>query len=287
MDSAATNPTDSLREALPSLRGAARRLAEHLLHEPERAARASVTVLAQECGVAPSTVSRLAARLGYEGFPDLRAALATEHGRALQGGWERDIGTELKADDPPQRLLEGLAAQQHRAAQASLARLDAATADTIASLIAAAPRVLLHGGWADAIALEELRLRLLRLGIAVWLHADATAARVAAGMVGEHDLLLVLSRSGADPDSADLIDRAAARGAHTALVTGDPDGPLAAKADHVLGTGVRSTTWTSVFAGRASDTLACSLLWLLVAQRTPDSLGRLHDLLHPDSENPR
>jgi DNA-binding MurR/RpiR family transcriptional regulator len=287
VDGSGSSPVAALREALPGLRGAARRLADHLLEHPAAASRASVTEVAKACGVAPSTLSRLAARLGYDGFPDLRAALATEHGRALQGGWERDIGTELNPDDPPQRLLDVLAAQQHRAAQASLASLDAETADTIASLIAGAPRVLLHGGWADAVALEELRLRLLRLGIAVWLHADLTAARVAAGTLGRDDLLLVLSRSGADPDSAELIDRAAAGGAHTALVTGEPGGPLAARAEHTLATGVRSTTWTSVFAGRASDTLACSLLWLLVAQRTPDSLGRVHDLLHPEPETTR
>lgn len=276
----------ALRDALSTLRGANRRLAEYLLHNPGAAGRASVTAIARECEVAPSTLSRLAVRLGYEGFPDLRAALATEHGRALQSGWERDIGTELRVDDPAERLLHVLAAQQHQAAQASIAALDVDTASTIADAIVAAPRVLLHGGWADAIALEELRLRLLRLGVAVWLHADITAARVAVGTLGSSDLLLALSRSGADPAAADLLDHAAARGTRTALITGHADGPLARTADHVLATGVRSSTWTETFAGRASDTLACSLLWLLVAQRMPDSLGRLGDVLHPDTENP-
>lgn len=272
------SPTQRLREALPGLTGPALRLAEHLLADPGSAGRAPVTAIARECGVAPSTLSRLATRLGYDGFPDLRAALATEHGRALQGGWERDIGTEVDIDDPADRVLQTLAAQQHRAARAATG-IDVAAAEQIAEAIVRARRVILHGGWADAVPLEELRLRLLRLGIAVWLHADTTAARVAVGGLNEADVLLALSRSGRDPAAAALLDRAATRGARTALVTGNPDGPLARHAELILGTGLRSTTWTQTFAGRASDTLACSLVWMLVAQRLPDALGRYPDLM--------
>ena len=276
----------ALRDALPGLRGANRRLAEHLLRDPGAAGRASVTAIARECGVAPSTLSRLAMRLGYSGFPDLRAALATEHGRALQGGWERDIGTGVDIDDPAERLLHTLAAQQHHAARAAATSLDATVAEQIADALATAGRVVLHGGWADAVPLEELRLRLLRLGVAVWLHADPTAARVAVGSLGEGDLLLALSRSGSDHGAGDLLDHASARGAGTALITGDPEGSLSRHAELVLGTGVRSTTWTETFAGRTSDTLACSLVWLLVAQRLPDALGTFADLTSEQEPSP-
>ena len=273
------SPADRLRDALPNLTGSALRLAEHLLRDPAAAGRSSVTTIARECEVAPSTLSRLAARLGYDGFPDLRAALATEHGRALQGGWERDIGAEIAIDDPAERLLHTLAGQQHRAARAAASSIDLVVAAQIADAVASAGRVVLHGGWADAVAMVELRLRLLRLGVAVWLDGDATTTTVAVEALRPGDLLLVLSRQGADAAAAGYLGRAAARGARTALVTGNPDGPLVARADLTLTTGVRSTTWTETFAGRASDTLACSLIWLLVAQRLPDDLGQLPDLM--------
>ncbi|WP_420113596.1 MurR/RpiR family transcriptional regulator [Pseudactinotalea sp.] len=285
MASTSSSPTQRLREALPALQSSVLLLAESILSDPEGASRASVTKLAQVSGVAPSTVSRLAARLGYDGFPDLRAALATEHGRALQGGWAKDIGSELSIGDPPERLRDVLAAQQHRAAEAA-GSLDLAVAEQIADAVAGGGRVVLHGGWADAVPLEELRLRLLRLGIAVWLHADATAAGVAAATLGEGDVLLALSRSGADTHAAHLLERARRTGARTALITGDPSSPLAAAADMTLSTGVRSTTWTETFAGRASDTLACSLIWLLVAQRVPEDLGRFPDLMTEQEPTP-
>src|SRR5690606_16535333 len=133
--------------------------------------------------------------------------------------------------DAPQQLLDVLASAQHRAARAGVTSLDAEVAAQAADAIVGARRVLLHGTWADAVPLEELRLRLLRLGLAVWLHADRTAALIAAESLAEGDVVVALSRGGTDPHAAEALTRARTRGARTVLITGAPDSALADLAD--------------------------------------------------------
>ncbi|HWS49802.1 MAG TPA: hypothetical protein VN241_02225, partial [Microbacterium sp.] len=48
--------------------------------------------------------------------------------------------------------------------------------------------------------------------------------------------------------------------------------PITELADVLLTTAPVGDEWTSYVAGRASDSLAASVLWVLVAQRVPNSL---------------
>lgn len=266
------SPLQALRDLLPSLSGAGRRAAEHILGSPEAASRGSITQLAEASGVSTATLTRLAAQLGHDGFPALRAAIATEHGREVQGGWASDIGTEIVPSDPADHVLQVLVANHHRAARNIVGTLDLEACAAVADRVAAADRIHLYGEWGDGVALHELTLRLMRIGRPVWRHEGSQASQVAAGLLREGDVALVLSRSGAD-STALAFERAARRGgALVVLITGAPGGELSREADVVLFTGTsRGETWTDYFAGRASDTLTTALLWVLVAQRVSDA----------------
>ena len=66
----------------------------------------------------------------------------------------------------------------------------------------------------------------------------------------------------------ELLRSAERAGATTIAVHGVPGSALEQAAEIPLYTGIRNgTVWTQHFAGRASDTLLTSMLWLLVAQR--------------------
>jgi len=67
-----------LRSAYPALSEAERQIADFVLANPDLVLLSSVTELARESGVGASTVTRLAVKLGYQGYPELRTALAVE-----------------------------------------------------------------------------------------------------------------------------------------------------------------------------------------------------------------
>lgn len=268
-----TSPLQALRDIGPGFSGATARAAAAIVSAPGDAARRSITELARSSGVSPSTLSRLATQLGFENFNAMRAAIATEHGREVQGGWVRDIGTQIAADDEPDRVLAVLIANQTRAARNATASLDLAAAERAADWIAAADRILLYGDWGDSVALYELYLRLLRIGRHVWFQDSRVGLQMSTELLDADDVLVCLSRTGADAGATEASNRARERGARTVIITGDAGTEMCRRADAVLFTGTKpGLDWTEYFGGRISDTLTASLLWVLVAQRIPDGL---------------
>jgi DNA-binding MurR/RpiR family transcriptional regulator len=275
-----------LRDALPSLSGATRRVAETILDVPAESGRWSITVLAGRADTSPGTVTRLAAQLGYAGYPALRAAVATDYGRSVQGGWERDLGSVLTPADLPEKVLTVLAATQSRALRNAMGAIDLAAVARVADRVAAARRIHVYGEWGDAIPARELTIRLFRIGRPVWFHESPQDARIATSLLHRGDVAIVVARSGVDEAPRAFLVDAAERGAFTVAITGNPESPVAAAAEVALFTGTREgATWPDHFAGRTSDTLLAGLLWVLVAQRTPDALAEAFVTLHgPDPD---
>ena len=143
-----------LRESLPGLNPTMRAVAEALLEDPLRAGGISITQIARIADASPASVSRLAARLGYDGFPALRSAIALDNGRTRQSGWERDIGGAVSPEDPPRRVLDTLAGTAARSLRDAVDLLDVELFEAAAARIAAADRVHLYGDWGDSIALR-------------------------------------------------------------------------------------------------------------------------------------
>ncbi|MFD5335738.1 MurR/RpiR family transcriptional regulator [Streptomyces hawaiiensis] len=272
------SPLELLRTELPDLTGAKLRVAEVILRNPTVAGRSSITWLAQEAQTSAATITRLSTALGFDGFPELRAALAREHGRDMQAGWEKDIGSAITPEDTPAKVLSTLAANQFSAARNATASVDLEAMAQVADRIVSAGRVQLFGEWGDAPPAQELYLRLFRIGIPVWFDDGAYFAQVGASLLGEGDVALVVSRSGESPIAMKFVEVARDHGALTVLITGDPQSPLAAAVDVPLHTGTGTgNSWTDYFAGRSSDSLVGALLWALVAQRVPD---RIYDRMN-------
>lgn len=279
------SPLEQLRSVLPELGGAMLRVAELILAAPEQAGQESITKLAQRAETSAATVTRLANQLGFDGYPAMRAAIATQHGRDVQAGWERDIGKEITPDDTPGDVLDVLARDQIGAARNALASIDLNAATLAADRIAAASRVLIYGEWGDAIPARELHIRLLRIGIPVWYSEGPEFGRHTAGLLDEQGVAIVVNRSGDDPNGRRFLELANERNAATVSITGIPESPIARQSRFVLFTGTRQgSTWTDYFAGRASDTLCAGLLFVLVAQRVSDTVAAAFETLHGPTE---
>src|SRR5262252_10741216 len=107
-----------IRSQLPEFTGALQRVAEQVLADPAAAARATIVELAERSGTSPATVTRFCRALGFEGYADLRLAIAGETGPAANAaGWTVDIGREIEPLDPPDRVLRQIMAADTRAMQ--------------------------------------------------------------------------------------------------------------------------------------------------------------------------
>jgi DNA-binding MurR/RpiR family transcriptional regulator len=264
------DPLQTMRDALPGLSGAKRAVAEVILGDPGFAGSASITALAERAGAQPATITRLATGLGFAGYPALRAAIAEENGRGTQAGWEADIGTEIGPEDSAETVLSVLAARQFAAMRSSMSGIDLDVLEDLADRIVRASRVALFAQWGDLPPAKELQMRLLRVGIPVWLHEGGYESEVAAAVLAPGDVALTLCRAGESELAERFLTVAHGRGATTAVITGEPDATLGRVSDIAVYTGTRrGSAWTDYFAGRVSDSFIAALLFVLVAQRIP------------------
>ena len=263
------SPLRRIADVLPSLNPTMSRVAEAVLEDPAVSGMESITALAERAGASATTVTRFAVMMGYSGYPALRGAIALDNGRSVQSGWEHDIGTEIRPDHAPDDVLGILAGTQARALRDSASVLDVDAIERAAAAVAEAGRVHLFAEWGDIPAMRELHMRLLRIGVPAWFHESPQEAGLAVStLLREGDVLLLGNRSGESDAAVTLAKTMRETAGTTIALHGDPGSRLARTVHIPLFTGIRNgSVWTQYFAGRASDTLVSSLLWVLVAQR--------------------
>src|SRR5947209_15746918 len=111
-------PAARLLAAQSTLPAAEARVAHTLLSDPETTRYESVAQLAARAGASPATVIRLCQRLGFDGFPGLKLALAEEAGATRQFGHPED------GDDSPSGVLETCVLADARALAGALSAID-------------------------------------------------------------------------------------------------------------------------------------------------------------------
>jgi 6-phospho-3-hexuloisomerase len=109
------------------------------------------------------------------------------------------------------------------------ARLDDLSVDAAVALIAASKRVALHGVGREGLQMRGFAMRLFHLGLQASVVGDMTCAAVGPG-----DLLVVSAGPGYFGTIAALMKVARDSGAHTLIVTAQPQGACAMAADAVI-----------------------------------------------------
>jgi 6-phospho-3-hexuloisomerase len=108
-------------------------------------------------------------------------------------------------------------------------RIDEQAVDSAVSVIAGAGRIALYGVGREGLQIKGLAMRLHHLGLKAAVVGDMTTPPVSGG-----DLLIVSAGPGGFSTVMGLMGVAAAAGARTLVVTAQPDGDAARRADHVL-----------------------------------------------------
>ena len=112
---------------------------------------------------------------------------------------------------------------------AALDGVDEGQVDAAVAAIAGAKTIALYGVGREGLQVKGFCMRLFHLGRNVSMVGDMTTPPI-----GHGDLLVVSAGPGAFSTVLGLMDVAREAGAETLVVTAQPDGEAAARADHVL-----------------------------------------------------
>lgn len=239
---------------------AERRVAEVVLGSPQTVAFGTVAELAAAAGAGVATVARLAAKLGFEGYSDLQAAVRDDLARQLRPAAER-IRTTPGAD----------ALSQHRAVEAANveATLDAVDPVVLAGVV---ERLADRGRTVAVIAADASagvatqfvsEVAALRPGV-VSIEGNAVAVARTVALLESGDTLVAFDLRRYDRWLIDTVRRASERGVWLVALTDSRLSPLAIDAHAVF---TVSAGAVGPFDSHVGTLALCNVLVAGVAER--------------------
>jgi RpiR family carbohydrate utilization transcriptional regulator len=243
-----------LRGWFPNLTDSERRVAEYILANPDRMLISSISEVAIRGGVGASTLTRLATKLGYADYPEMRTALAVELLNSNESALET-LADEDDADAVARKVMR-LGMQN---LQDSLALLDPAEIERAVVAILGARRVEFYANGAATAAMARLaEHRFLVVGVSCAVYDRSAQIIMASGLLGPGDVAIGFSHTGEGPDVVPALRTARELGATTICMTNVPNSSITRVADIQLLT----AAWS---ARPADDHPAASMVAMVAA----------------------
>ena len=261
------------------LTSADRRLIQELLSNPAQGAFLSAAELSQRVGVHSAAAVRLAKKLGFSGYPELRGQLQSELIED-SGPAERVRRRLAHIDDGS--ILEALVASEVAALRDLTQYLSQARIDEAAEALILARKVFLFGHGHAVVLVELMRRRLRRLGldVVILVGPGRELAEQVLSLAAE-DLLLALAFHSIPPGLAPLLQLGRKVGA-TTMVISDLIGLMVRPAPDILLAAPRGGK-AEEFQTSAVPTLICNALVLSIARldqgRSLRALDQLRGLI--------
>ena len=225
----ATNFWELLQQHQGDLTKSGRTVAEYLLQHAGEAQYLSISSLAKECCVAEATVFRFCRALGFEGYHEMRIALAQANATGAlvnQRVPEPDADTATLCEHASALLMTTINGTQNA--------LSPEAVDRASELLRKARQgyCLGHGG--RMLIANDICARFACISTKIRTAGDSHLQLVTASLMTPEDVVLFVSYSGATRDMLETLRTAKAAGAKIILLTHYEDSPGAKLADVVL-----------------------------------------------------
>jgi DNA-binding MurR/RpiR family transcriptional regulator len=268
----APGPREQILANFPNLSPKQRRLARYLIDHEDVVAFASTSQIAEQTGTSAATVVRFCQMLGYEGYPDLQAAVRSQlpqYLTAVQKLTARITDGNLTEHLPAQIAQVNVNNIQKTMSQVS----DSVLADAVSAIIRAR-HVRIFGNGLSAAAAISAEYALSMLGIAVRACTDGGVSQLMeVSRLTDQDLVIVISVWRYLRNTVEAAEAARAAGATCIAITDSPVAPVATFADHVFITDIEGAVHSRSLSGILSliDLFSAAI----VVERPQESLEAL------------
>ena len=242
--------------------------AAFVIENPDEIAFGTVSSIARQAAVQPSTLVRLSQALGYQGFSDLQEVFRTRLRDRIPNYGERmeQLRAHTAGVSRPAGIFEGFA----KAAEGSIAslrdRLDPADLDAMTGLLADADTIYLIGLRRSFPIASYMAYAFGKLGVrSILVDAVGGLAAEQFAFATPRDAVLAISFTPYASETVALSQQAAARDVPVAAITDSPFSPLARVAS--LWIEVGETDFEGFRSMSATLTLAMTLTVAIADRR--------------------
>ena len=210
-----------LQGAYSALRAAEQRVADFILKHPDELIYLTVTELAERTNTSESTVVRLCQKIGYKGYQEFKIVLA----RDLVGP-TTEIYAAIEPGDDLATIKNKVFQANAQALRDTLEVLDDVQLQLAVDTIAGARRLEIYGvGGSSPLALDAYH-KFVKLGVAAVALSDGDLMAMSSSLLGQGDVALGISHTGASRVVTDALGRAKRHGARTICITHRSSSPI-------------------------------------------------------------
>ncbi len=224
-----TNFWELLQQHQGDLTKSGRAVADYLVQHASEAQYLSISSLAKECRVAEATVFRFCRALGFEGYHEMRIALAQAN---ATGALVNQQAPGPDADTAT--LCEHASALFMTAINGTQNALSPQAVEQAVALLHKARQVFCLGQGGSMLLANDICARFAGISNKFRTAGDSHMQMMAASLMTEEDVVLFVSYSGATRDMLETLRTVKASGAKIILITHYEDSPGAGMADIVL-----------------------------------------------------
>ncbi len=218
-----------LQTVYDSLKSAEKKAADFVLSQSDFFVNATITEAAEQAECSEATFVRLAKRLGYSGYPEMKAAFSEEMYLDKTTPYN-DIG----AQDEPLEVMAKVFKSSIQALTDTLQIIDKEEYTKALKTIDEA-RKILFCGVGDAFAvIRSGYQKFLRMGMDVQASADMDIQLICLANMSAGDVMIVVSHSGRTKNILEVVKYARNKGIIIIAITNYAVSPLVKNADIIL-----------------------------------------------------
>lgn len=215
-----------IKMSLSILNPTERRIAEWLIIKGNIRQETSLREVASTLQVSEPLLVKVAKKIGFSGFRELRSALIS-YFESLP--YEKE--EEVTEHDSLDTVLDKVFSSSIQALKEARSVADAATIGKAAQLIFNARRVIIFGVGGSASVGLDFEHKLLRLGIISHAYSDFHLMLMAASQLEEKDVVIAISQTGATREILNAVNTARAKKTKVICITNNDGSPLSQSSD--------------------------------------------------------
>ncbi|WP_160723877.1 MurR/RpiR family transcriptional regulator [Bacillus sp. USDA818B3_A] len=275
----AQNCLGKIRSYYARLSEKERKVADYILKNPEKIIHNTINEVAEDLQVADATVFRFCKRIGFKGYQAMKIALASEIIEPIQ-----QIHEEISVNDNEKTVADKIFHSNIRTLENTLQILDGASIEKAVGLLMKANRVEFYGTGGSSVVAMDAFHKFVRTGIKAFAFIDSHFQLMSASQLGENDVAIVISHSGTNKDTINILKTAKKNGAKTIGITSYPKSPICQHSDVALYTSSEETEYRSeALSSRIAQLSIIDALYVNIMvlnnEKAKRSLGKVREAI--------
>jgi len=220
----------------PQLSSAEQKVANFVLNSPNKLIPLSITELAKNCDTSEATITRFSKKLGFEGYQQLKIAVAQEQDAPLR--------TSISIEDSAFDIFEKVCDDIYCSLEKTKVRIDKKVLSCVCEKILCAKEILIFGLGNSASVATDAAHKLLRLGLCAHAYTDNHMQAIAAAHSNKDSVAIGISHSGSSKDIVRTLSLCKENQSTTIALTNFGKSPIYRVSDYVLNTVADETNYT-------------------------------------------